>query len=175
VVNQVVGSQKKLAEPKQLIAQLTIEQFLTFSLGQDQQALLPTSQLLEIVKVNLSQITPISGIAPYVMGVYNWRGDVIWVIDLASMLGYKPIYAQEQGKFQDKCHVIFSRNQDMVIGLAVSHVGQILKCDTAKIQTTGIAFTNPVMQDACRGYWLSASCDTFLVLDGEAIAKSAQT
>ena len=174
MTNQLV-SQKKLTEPKGLIETLTTEQFLTFSLGQDQQALLPTSQLLEIVKVYLSQITPIAGIAPYVMGVYNWRGDVIWLIDLASMLGYKPLYAQEQSKFQDKCHVIFLRIQDIVIGLAVSQVGQMIKCDISKIQTTGLAFTNPVMQEACRGYWLNGSSDTFLVLDGNAIAQSAQT
>ncbi len=165
--------QKKLTEPKGLIETLTTEQFLTFSLSADQQALLPTSQLLEIVKVNLSQITPIAGIAPYVMGVYNWRGEVIWVIDLASMLGYKPLYAQEKGKFQDKCHVIFLRIQDTVIGLAVSQVGQMIKCDISKIQTTGLAFTNPVMQGACRGYWLSGNSNTFLVLDGEAIAQFA--
>jgi len=174
MTNQLV-SQKRLTKPKGLIETLTTEQFLTFSLGQDQQAMLPTSQLLEIVKVYLSQITPIAGIAPYVMGVYNWRGDVIWVIDLASMLGYKPLYAQERSKFQDKCHVIFLRIQDLVIGLAVSQVGQMIKCDISKIQTTGLAFTNPVMREVCRGYWLSGSSDTFLVLDGNAIAQSAQT
>ena len=172
MTNQLV-SQKRLTEPKSLIETQTDEQFLTFWLGQEQQALLPTSQLLEIVKVYLSQITPIAGIAPYVMGVYNWRGDVIWVVDLASMLGYNPLYAQEQSKFQDKCHVIFLRIQDMVIGLAVSQVGQMINCDISKIQTAGLAFTNPVMQEACRGYWLSGS-NTFLVLDGNAIARSAQ-
>lgn len=174
MTSQIVN-QKSLTEPKGLIETLTTEQFLTFSLAQDQQqGLLPTSQLLEIVKVNLSQITPIAGIAPYVMGVYNWRGDVIWVIDLASMLGYKPLYAQDQSKFQDKCHIIFLRIQDAVIGLAVSQVGQMIKCDISKIQTSGLAFANPVMQKACRGYWLSGSRDTFLVFDGEAIAQSAQ-
>ena len=81
-ITSQIPSSKRLTDPKGLIEPLTTEQFLTFSLGQDQQqALLPTSQLLEIVRVNLSQITPIAGIAPYVMGVYNWRGDVIWVID----------------------------------------------------------------------------------------------
>jgi len=170
-----ITSPKRFSDTKGLIEPLTTEQFLMFSLGKDQQqALLATSQLLEIVRVSLSQITPIAEIAPYVMGVYNWRGDVIWVIDLASMLGYKPLYAQERSKFQDKCNVIFLRIQDMVIGLAVSQVGQIIKCDISKIQTTGLTFTNPVMHEACRGYWLSANSDTFLVLDGNAIAQAAQ-
>lgn len=171
MANKMIGSQKK-------ITQLANEQFLTFSLSTDQQALLPTNQLLEIVKVNLSQITAIAGIAPYVMGVYNWRGDVIWVVDLASMLGYKPIYAQdiEQGKFQDKCHIIFLRIQDMVIGFAVSRVGQMIGCDTTKIQSiSALSLSNPVMTKVCQGYWMSGGDETFLVLDGDAIAEIAQT
>ncbi|MFM7887727.1 MAG: CheW domain-containing protein, partial [Pseudanabaena sp.] len=105
--------------------QQSLEQFLTFSLVPDQQALLPTKQLLEIVKVDLSQITAIAGISTNVMGVYNWRGDVIWMVDLASLLGYKPLYAQgyEQRSSQDRCHVIFLRSQEYVLGFAVSSVG----------------------------------------------------
>ncbi|MFN5729854.1 MAG: chemotaxis protein CheW, partial [Pseudanabaena sp.] len=110
---------------------------------------------------------------PSVMGIYNWRGDVIWVIDLASLLGYKPLYAQqyEQEKLQDKCHIVFLRNQDNVIGLAVPRVGQIVKCDISTIQTSALTFANPAMMKACQGYWLSGAEETFLVLDGDAIAQ----
>jgi positive phototaxis protein PixI len=142
-------------------------------LDANQQALLPTQQLFEIVKASLTEITAISGLAPSVMGIYNWRGDVIWVIDLASLLGYKPLYAQqyEQEKLQDKCHIVFLRNQDNVIGLAVPRVGQIVKCDISTIQTSALTFANPAMMKACQGYWLSGAEETFLVLDGDAIAQ----
>jgi positive phototaxis protein PixI len=174
VANQIIGSQQNLSKNTK---NQSLDQFLTFALAPEQQALLPTQQLLEIVKVNLSQLTAIAGISTSVMGVYNWRGDVIWVVDLASMLGYKPLYAQEyaQGKFQDKCHIIFVRSQDHVLGFAVSQVGQMIRCDTATIQTSGFSFTNPAMMKACRGYWLNGSNETFLVLDGDAIAQIAQT
>ncbi len=172
MTNQTIGNQKQSTQLAR--SQSEIEQFLTFSLAPDQQALLPTRQLLEIVKVNLSQITAIAGLAPSVMGIYNWRGDVIWVVDLASLLGYTPLYAQEyaQEYAQDKCHIIFLRSQDNVIGFAVSQVGQMLRCDVATIQTSAIAFANPAMMKVCRGYWLSGSDETFLVLDGEAIAEA---
>ena len=171
MTNQMIGSQKNLAQLAK--SQTELDQFLSFSLAPEQQALLPTHQLLEIVQVNLSQITAIAGLAPSVMGIYNWRGDVIWVVDLASLLGYKPLYAQEyaQGKFQDKCHVIFLRNQDNVIGFAVSQVGQIMRCDISRIQTSALTFTNPKIMQACRGYWLSGTDETFLVLDVDAIAQ----
>lgn len=171
MTNKTIGSQKNLNPLAK--SQTTTEQFLSFSLEPEQQALLPTHQLLEIVKANLSQITAIAGLDKSVMGIYNWRGDVIWVVDLASLLGYKPLYAQEyeKEKFQDKCHIIFMRSQDNVIGFAVSHVGQMLKCDISKIQTSALIFANSAMMQVCRGYWLSSSNETFLVLDGDAIAQ----
>jgi positive phototaxis protein PixI len=172
MTNQMISSQKKSTQLAK--SQAVVEQFLSFYL-EAQQALLPTQQLLEIVKVSLSQITAIAGLAPSVMGIYNWRGDVIWVVDLASLLGYKPLYAQqyEQEKLQDKCHIIFLRSQDNVIGFAVPRVGQMVKCDISSIQTSGLTFANPAMMQACRGYWLSGTEETFLVLDGDAIAEIA--
>ena len=174
MTNQMISSRKKSTQLAK--SQAVVEQFLSFYL-ESQQALLPTQQLLEIVKVSLSQITAIAGLAPSVMGIYNWRGDVIWVVDLASLLGYKPIYAQqyEQEKIQDKCHIIFLRSQDNVIGFAVPRVGQMVKCDISTIQTSALTFANPAMMQACRGYWLSGSEETFLVLDGDAIAEIAST
>ncbi len=171
MTNQMISSQKKSTQLAKSHA--AVEQFLSFYLEANQPALLPTQQLLEIVKVSLTEITAIAGLAPSVMGIYNWRGDVIWVVDLASLLGYEPLYSQqyEQEKLQDKCHIIFLRSQDNIIGFAVPRVGQIVKCDISTIQTSALTFANPAMVQACRGYWLSGSEETFLVLDGDAIAE----
>lgn len=173
MTNQIVGSQKNSSQLKN---DQSIEQFLTFALAEDRQALLPTRQLLEIVNVNLSQITAIAGLHPSVMGIYNWRGDVIWVVDLASLLGYPPLYAQEYNlaKFQDRCHILFVRSQDLVVGFAVHHVGQMVRCDTSKIQSSVLSFSNQLMPDGFSGYWLSGNNETLLVLDGDAIMRVVQ-
>ncbi len=170
MTNQMIGSKKKLPQLKN--NQLT-DQFLTFALAPDQQALLPTHQMLEIVNVSLSQITPISGLSPSVMGIYNWRGDAIWIVDLASLLGYTPLYSQEYdlGKFQDRCHVLFLRSQDMIVGFAVHHVGQMVRCDTTKIQSLALSNSNTVLSEVCSGYWLSGNNETLLVLDGGGIMQ----
>ncbi|TYQ29906.1 chemotaxis protein CheW [Pseudanabaena sp. UWO310] len=175
MANQMIGNQQKITQLD--AGRSDSEQFLSFSLVKEQQALLPTHQLIEIVRISLSQITAIAGLAPYVMGIYNWRGDVIWAVDLASLLGYTPLYAQEstQEKFQDRYHIVFLRSQGNAIGLVVSNVGQMIRCDRAKIQTSSHAFTSPATKQACQGYWLSASGETFLVLDGNAIAQVIQT
>lgn len=72
MTNKMVGSQKNLTQLAK--SQTKTEQFLSFPLEPEQQALLPTHQLLEIVKASLSQITAIAGLDKSVMGIYNWRG-----------------------------------------------------------------------------------------------------
>ncbi|MBD2187168.1 chemotaxis protein CheW [Pseudanabaena mucicola] len=178
MANQIVESQTKSTGLVGARPQNSREndQFLTFTLASDQQGLLPTSQLLEIVRVDLSEITAIAGLSPSVMGIYNWRGDVTWVVDLASLLGYAPLYTQAYRlkKFQDKCHVLFLKSQDMVIGIAVQQVGQVMKCDSSKLQKSGISFSNPILADVCHGYWLNPDNEALLVLDGHAIMRNVQ-
>ncbi len=50
---------------------------------------LPVGGVREIAK--LSQITPVPGAPPGVLGVWNLRGDVMAVLDLATLLGLKGI------------------------------------------------------------------------------------
>ena len=174
MANQTVGNQKKSSRLD--ANQSATDLFLTFSLESEQKALLPTHQLLEIVKVRLSQITAIAGLAPSVMGIYNWRGDVVWIVDLASLLGYTPLYAQDHSsrKFQDSYHILFLRSQEMIVGFAVHHVGQMVRCDPAKIQSSALAFRNAILAEVSAGYWLDARNEALLVLDGKALVQNVQ-
>jgi purine-binding chemotaxis protein CheW len=49
---------------------------------------LPVTEVLEIAEIG--QVTPVPGAPPGVLGVRNLRGQVVPVIDLATMLGLSP-------------------------------------------------------------------------------------
>ena len=51
----------------------TISQFLSFSLTAKLQAMLPTDDLGEIIKIDPRHIVPIFDLLPAIMGVYNHR------------------------------------------------------------------------------------------------------
>ncbi len=72
------------------------EQFLQVRLWSDAPLLLPVQNLVEILKLNLSQVVPMFQMPPWVMGVYNWRGDMLWVADLGHFLGLAPWYEQAE-------------------------------------------------------------------------------
>ncbi|GBF83604.1 chemotaxis signal transduction protein [Aphanothece sacrum FPU3] len=65
----------------------SLEQFLRFDLVPDTTLMLPVAQLTEVLTVPLGQIVPIPHMPPWVMGIYNWRGEILWMVDLGHLLG----------------------------------------------------------------------------------------
>lgn len=150
-------------------AKTKTEQFLTFLLPPEQKVILPTKQLVEILSLSLGQITPITDLAPAVMGVCNWRGEVLWVVDLGYLLGFNPLfhYVHTQSTYK----VILVHSQGYTLGLAVSQVGQMLWCDPTQIQPASATFVDSELAAYLRGYWLDPNGDAFLVLDADALCK----
>lgn len=112
-------------------AKPTISQFLSFFLTATTQAMLPTEELGEIIKIDPSYIVPIFDLAPAVMGVYNHRGEVLWIVDLASLLQLEPLY--KQNYYHSYNVLLINRNQT-VFGLAVRQVGNLVLCKTGQIR-----------------------------------------
>ena len=112
-------------------AKPTIFQFLSFSLTADTQAMLPTEELGEIIKVDPSHIVPIFDLAPAVMGVYNHRGEVLWIVDLSSLLNLEPLYKQN---YYHSYNVLLINKNQKVFGLAVRQVGNLVLCKTGQIR-----------------------------------------
>jgi positive phototaxis protein PixI len=147
-------------------------QFLTFALGNADDShsmMLPTIDLVEILNLPFAQITPIPDTANFVMGVCNWRGEVVWVIDLSFKLGFEPLY--RQGYNLTSCSVILLQTQGMVVGLAVKKIGQMLWCDRNKILPSPPTLANSQLSSYLQGYWLSEKDQTFLVLDSNALLE----
>lgn len=150
-------------------AQEQAQQFLSFQLPPDAQALLPTDQLTEILSLAPSQIVPIPDIPLAVIGVCNWRGEVLWLVDLGLLLGFEPLYAQ--GAYHSDYRVIVIHSQGQIIGLVVNQVGQMVWCEPTQIQSPPVQVA-PELTLCLRGCWLRPAGELFLVLDGKALIES---
>ncbi len=90
-----------------LVAENTVTQFLRFQLDPHTKAMLPIDHITEVLKIPFGQIVPIPQMPAWVMGVYNWRGEILWMVDLAHLIGLNSWY-QHQGNLLHQTAIVLS-------------------------------------------------------------------
>ena len=156
-------------------AENTNQQFLRFYLDCNVRVMLAIAQITEVLKIEFSQIVPIPQMPPWVMGVYNWRGDILWMVDLGHLLGLNSWDRIGLGE----CNVVvLSPNKaipgaedNIHLGLVVCRVEDLEECNQREIQSTSKSATQIAFAS---GYW-SKPDGEISVLDGQAIARAMPT
>jgi positive phototaxis protein PixI len=139
------------------------EQFLSFRLTSTIQAMLPTQQLTEILNLSFNQIVPIPEMPPQMMGVCNWRGEVLWLVDVGYLLGAEPLFELRR----TGCKAIVVQYQGQALGLVVNQVNQMIWCDVAQVRALPENQLTPELATCLQGYWLTPQQETLLVLDSD--------
>jgi len=155
------------------------EQFLRFHLEPDLNAALPVDQMTEVFTVSTSKVVPIPHMPPWVIGVYNWRGEILWLVDLGYLLGGTPLYQQTSSRSLYTAIVINSQQAGgrqggstagkKMLGLAVNRVEDMEWFNSDLIQSPPESAVNPALVPFLRGYWLKNNGEIVVVLDGNSI------
>lgn len=160
------------------------EQFLRFSLEPNMEALLPLQHLVEVLNILGKEIVPIFSMPAWVTGVYNLRGEILWIVDLGHLLGLTPCY--QQG-FSSSSYTTIVLNvassattqgaappkvRNQMLGCIINRLEAIEQCDINQIHppqlTSAIRSVSPFLQ----GYWLKSDNEMLAVLDFEAIVAA---
>ncbi|MBF2098695.1 MAG: chemotaxis protein CheW [Gloeomargaritaceae cyanobacterium C42_A2020_066] len=143
---------------------------LSFFLPPDTWGLLSATSLVEVLTLDPTQLVPIPDMGPAVVGVTNWRGEVLWLLDLGVHLGFPGLF--DQAHPLSACLGLVIRHQGQTLGLLVERVGAMLNLDLAEIQSPLGSLSNPELTACLRGYWLHPEGATHLVLDMGALLES---
>jgi positive phototaxis protein PixI len=150
-------------------------QFLTFPLDVDTAAMLPVTQLAEVLNLTYPQIMPIPDLAPWVLGVYNWRGEMLWVVDLAQLVGLTPLH--QQLRSASNCKVLVSKTQPnpgqppIHLGLAVRAVEDMYWCGIDAIKSPPNTTITSGLTPYLAGYTLGKDTQMLMALDATAITE----
>ena len=157
-------------------SELGKQQFLRFSLLPDVNLMITLSEIAAVLKIPFGEIIPIPDMPSWVMGVYNWRGQIVWMIDLGELLGFTPWYQQSSVASTHKAVVIHPSEQDTknktsgdLVGLVVSDVNDIELCDTNLIYSPPGSAVTAELAPFLRGYWVKENGDIIVALGGDAI------
>ncbi|NEP24673.1 chemotaxis protein CheW [Moorena sp. SIO3I6] len=100
------------------------EKFLRFQVGSGNGALLEVNYIQAILNVSVAEILPIPHTADSVIGIYNWRGEMLWLLDLNYILGFPAVW-QPKDISRTKIMVIVLQLNSKLLGLVVSQVEEI--------------------------------------------------
>jgi len=64
-------------------------EYFHVQLRQEVQVALPVSAAVEVMERSPEALCPIPGVDPVLLGVTNWRGSLLWNVDLSDFLGVK--------------------------------------------------------------------------------------
>jgi positive phototaxis protein PixI len=164
-----LSNKKKIQESQK-------QQFLRFVLLPDTNLMISLSEIAAVLKIPFGQIVPIPEMPSWVIGVYNWRGEIVWMIDLGQLLGFTPWYQQSVVASNHKAVVIHPSSQDLknrtsgdLVGLIVSDVNDIELCNTNELHSPPASAVTPDLAPFLRGYWIKENGDIIVTIDGDAV------
>ena len=148
-------------------------QFLRLSISPKTVALLPLKDITEVLTVPTYQITPMPYTSPWIMGTHNWQGSILWLIDLAYLVGLPPLSQQVPTSSYTAAILQFRfPDSNQAAGVVVHRAGKIERLDLDSIQPPSLSPENKELAKLLQGYWLKSEQELLAVLKPDAIMQA---
>lgn len=148
----------------------TKEKFLSFHLGVRDTAVIQLKHITEVLQVSLPGICGVPQMPSSVLGIYNWRGEMLWLVDLEAMLGYPPI--SQGANFLSRMMTIVLENKGKYLGLLVRQLIDIEWLDTQEMKPPTTELFYPKISPFLQGYFINNSEEMIFNLDAITIIEA---
>lgn len=108
------------------------QRLLRISLNHQDNALLPLEQITEILQVNVTDVLSVPELPECVLGICNWRGEILWLVDLCQVSGYPSPFQQEP--LPPSIFSVIVRVNQQAIGVGVPAVSEVELHDLKQLQ-----------------------------------------
>jgi positive phototaxis protein PixI len=130
----------------------------------EETALLPLEEITEIIRLNMTEILPVPEMPNCVLGICNWRGEMLWLVDLNHLIGGTSMILTPT---TNPVAMVIQVNEQAV-GLVVSQVHDIELHDLQQLQPVVAGLFPPQILPFVKGALLGGSG---IVLDVSAISQ----
>jgi positive phototaxis protein PixI len=154
----------------------TQQQFLRFQIQPSVMALMEIDLVTELVNIPSDRIVPMPHLPPAVMGIYNWRGEILWIVNLTTLIGVN----RPTGRIRSlqptiilSCGATSEDRLQTTVGVVVDELDEIEWFDLDSIESPVPDHIYPEFSNWATGLWVSATGENFLRLDGQKILTGA--
>ncbi len=144
--------------------------FLSFNLGEIDTAVILLEDIIEVVPVSLTEICSVPQMHSCILGIYNWRGEMLWIIDLEEMFGYTSV--TQEARLISKMMVIVVQAEGKSLGILVRKLIDIYWLDTDLMKFPDPQLFKPEIIPQLHGYFINEAEDIIINLDADSIIKS---
>ena len=166
-----VGTNPDIQSDKQ------VRKFLQFQLGKSEKvhkstlqgdiSLLDAEIVTEVITISPRDILPVPQMFYCVLGIYSWRSEMLWIVDLENLLGYPPPLAEDNSERELLIMVVQYEGQS--IGLVVSGIDNLIEHDLSKFKPSSPEIFSEDVLPFLQGYFTSADNDIIMLIDAEEI------
>jgi positive phototaxis protein PixI len=136
--------------------------FLRFQLDSQTCAVVPMLQTQEAIVLPAGRVSVIPNLPSSVLGLFNRRSSLLWLVDLPQILGLEPI-----DRHTHSYDVVLLKVGQTPLAVAVRSIQGVVRFAHEQIESPMGSF-NPAFTPYLRG-WMLQEQELVLVLDPEAI------
>ncbi|MDJ0569427.1 MAG: chemotaxis protein CheW [Pleurocapsa sp. MO_192.B19] len=142
-------------------------QFLRLNLVSETIALLPTEKVTQVLTIPIDRVVPMPHMAPWVIGAYNHRGEILWLVDIGHLIDLQPI-SQQASSLSSYTTIVLQVDSEnstsQLLGLVVNGVNSTERFDSNSIKVSS-ASPNTEFEKLLKGYWEKSPTEILPVLD----------
>ncbi|MDF5707262.1 MAG: chemotaxis protein CheW [Nostoc sp. S4] len=149
------------------------QRFLRFPLNGKVNGLLPLADLRGVIQVALTEILPVPQVAEFLLGIMNWRGEAIWILDLAGLLG-----ATHWCRRENVCNsgmAMLVQVQNQTVGLLVEQVNTIEVYDPQERLAISASMLPARLGSFLQGYFVDSQGGPLMLLDTPVVIQALQS
>lgn len=148
-----------------------VQKYLSFNLGATDTAVISLQHITEVLQVPLAEICGVPQMPSCVLGIYNWRGEMLWLVDLEEMLGYTPLF--QSSHFLSKMMAIVLQTHTKSLGILVRQLLDIELLETKQIKIPENQLFSSEVIPFLEGYFINSTEKMMINLDATAIVQAS--
>ena len=140
-----------------------VQKFLRFQLGGKDTTLMAVNPIVEIIPLKIREILPVPQMPSYVLGIYNWRGDMLWLADLGHLVGFPPLFQSRSSRNQAMAIVV--QSEEKYLGMVVSQVTDIEPYPWSQMRPTDPQLFSERLVPFLQGFFITESNEILVALE----------